>query len=55
MSEYQNGFDAGADWYKHHQGGREKMLLELLEKSDAEIARLNKVIEDMKNPDEGRC
>jgi hypothetical protein len=55
MSEYQKGFDAGVDWYKHHQGGRETMLIELLERSDAEIARLNAELAELKNPDEGRC
>lgn len=55
MSEYQKAFDDGADWYKHHQGGREKMLIELLDKSNKEIARLRAEIADLKNPDEGRC
>ena len=55
MSEYRTGFDAGVDWYKHHQGEREKMLIELLEKADAEIARLNKLVGEIKDPDEGRC
>jgi len=55
MGEYIKGFDAGVDFYKHHSTEREKILLELLKKADEEIARLNKVIEEMKNPDEGKC
>ena len=55
MSEYKEGFDAGMDYYKHHQGGREKMLIDLLDKSNEEIIRLRKIIDDLTNPDEGRC